>query len=404
MTKQARILAFTDNEGRALHLELDGAAIAIRDIAQDILRNFDTYPQEIPLFADHKWGQAYGWVKSISLQDDGISATIELNEDGVRLLENNNYKYLSPGLQRDVKLPTGETLPGWSLVEVSLTNMPYQFGFATFTMSAIALAQPDWRANNDPFEFPIEAERAWDADATESAWREWVSEKDPEEWGESEWRRYRQRFLAYDAANPNRFASYKLPVVALVDGEPHLFRRALIAAKAALAGARGGVDLPQSVQDQLARKIQTALEEISMTRDELAQTLNELLAPLAQRIEQIENALREQEQKRREDELAQTVAQLSREIQSWRYNNDAEAIPPRIANSYALMLARMPEPARTELLLTLKHNPPLTMPITALSNTNPAQHNSPLTPLQEKYANLLGVSPETFLKYNTQEA
>jgi hypothetical protein len=403
MTKQARILAFTDNEGRALYLKLDGAVIAMRDIAQDILRNFNAYPQEIPLFADHKWGQAYGWVKSISLQNDGIYATIELNEDGVRLIENNNYKYLSPGLQRDVKLPTGETLPGWSLVEVSLTNMPYQFGFATFTMSAIALAQPDWRANNDPFEFPIEAERAWDADATESEWRNWVSDKDPEEWGESEWRRYRQRFLAYDAANPNRFASYKLPVVALVDGKPHLFRRALIAAKATLAGARGGVDLPQSVQDQLTRKIQTALEEISMTRDELAQTLNELLAPLAQRIEQIENTLREQNEKRREDELAQTIAELSREIQSWRYNNDTEAIPPRIAESYALMLARIPEPARTELILTLKQHPPITMPITPSANHNIPTPNNPLTPLQEKYANLLGVSPETFLKYNNKE-
>jgi hypothetical protein len=66
MTKQARILAFTDNEGRALYLKLDGAVIAMRDIAQDILRNFNAYPQEIPLFADHKWGQAYGWVKSIA--------------------------------------------------------------------------------------------------------------------------------------------------------------------------------------------------------------------------------------------------------------------------------------------------------------------------------------------------
>ena len=68
------------------------------------------------------------------------------------------------------------------------------------------------------------------------------------------------------------------------------------------------------------------------------------------------------------------------------------------------MLARMPEPARTELLLTLKHNPPLTMPITALSNANPAQHNSTLSSLQDKYAAMLGVDHETFLKYNTQEA
>jgi phage I-like protein len=281
----ARILVYSDDSGAPLYIE----GVPTRTIADDILRNYPQYPQEVPLFASHQWGAAYGWVRNLTPQDDGLYAEIELTPDGEQLVRSETYKYVSPGVVYDLQLPSGETLKGWTLIEVSLTNMPAQYGGAS--------------------------------------------------------------------------------IVKLQRAAP--------------------------IQQQ---------EDATMTRDELAQTITEILAPLTQRIEQIENALREQEQKRREDELAQTVAQLSREIQSWRYNNDAEAIPPRIANSYALMLARMPEPARTELLLTLKHNPPLTMPITALSNANPAQHNSPLTPLQEKYANLLGVSPETFLKYNTQEA
>jgi hypothetical protein len=44
------------------------------------------------------------------------------------------------------------------------------------------------------------------------------------------------------------------------------------------------------------------------------------------------------------------------------------------------------------------------MPITPSANHNTPTPNNPLTPLQEKYANLLGVSPETFLKYNNKEA
>ena len=281
----ARILVYSTDDGAPLYLE----GVSTRALAEDILRNYPLYPQEVPLFASHQWGAAYGWVRNLIPQDDGLYAEIELTPDGEQLVRSETYKYVSPGIVYDLQLPSGETLKGWTLIEVSLTNMPAQYGGAS--------------------------------------------------------------------------------IVKLQRAAP--------------------------IQQQ---------EDATMTRDELAQTLSEMLSPLTQRNEQIENALREQEQKRREDELAQTVAQLSREIQSWRYNNDAEAIPPRIANSYALMLARMPEPARTELLLTLKHNPPLTMPIAALSNANPAQHNSTLTPLQEKYAAMLGVDHETFLKYNTQEA
>ena len=139
-----------------------------------------------------------------------------------------------------------------------------------------------------------------------------------------------------------------------------------------------------------------------MTRDELTAAIAELLAPLSERIAQLETALREQTERRQQLELERTIDELAREIGSWRYNNDTEAIPPRIAQSYALMLARMPEDARTELLLTLKHNPPITMPITPTASNLVPTANNPLTPLQQKYADMLGVSPDTFLRYNKE--
>jgi hypothetical protein len=66
--------------------------------------------------------------------------------------------------------------------------------------------------------------------------------------------------LAWDASDPQKFGSYKLPVVGVVDGEPRLFWRALVAAKAALRGARGGVDLPARVKGQLLEWIDGVLE------------------------------------------------------------------------------------------------------------------------------------------------
>lgn len=378
-------------------LEHNGARYDHKLVAEQVAANFTRYPQEVPLFKDHSWGPACGWVRKLDLRDDGLYAEIELTPEGEQLVQSETYKYVSPGLAYNLTVGD-EIIEGWTLVEVSLTNMPAQFGYASIE-SLATLAQPNWRANNDPFNFPLDAVSNWDADATESAWRRWVSDKDPSEWSDTEWRRYRQRYLAYDAANPNRFSSYKLPVVAIINGQPRLIRRALIAAKAALSGARGGVDLPQNLIEQLLSKINTKMEDTTMNREELAQILSEAIAPLAQRIEQIENALREREEERKQRELTETIEQLSREIESWRYDND-RAIPPAIARSYAVALARLNEPDRTELLNTLRNNPPLTVPLNNLALNNPANLNNTLDPLREKYARMLGVNPETLIKYN----
>jgi len=151
------------------------------------------------------------------------------------------------------------------LLEVSVTARPrvrearLLNSAGVWSMWDVAFAE-GWRANAEPFRFPLEMERAWDADGTERAWRAWVSEKEPAEWGEAEWSRYRRRYLAWDASDPQKFGSYKLPVVGVVDGEPRLFWRALVAAKAALRGARGGVDLPARVKGQLLEWIDGVLE------------------------------------------------------------------------------------------------------------------------------------------------
>jgi hypothetical protein len=110
-----------------------------------------------------------------------------------------------------------------------------------------------WTVNTSVLRLPVTNHRSWDADATEKEWRKWVSDKDPSEWGAAEWRKYKKRFLVYDAEDPYKFESYKLPVVAIVDGEPKVIRRAVIAAQQALAGARRGVDLPADVKERVEK-------------------------------------------------------------------------------------------------------------------------------------------------------
>jgi hypothetical protein len=178
-----------------------------------------------------------------------------LYDEAQALLERWGLKSLSVGL-------TGGLT---RLLEVSVTARPrvrearLLNSVRDWSMWDVAFAA-GWRANAEPFRFALEKERAWDAADTERAWREWVSDKEPSEWGEAEWSRYRRRYLAWDASAPEKFESYKLPVVGVVDGEPRLFWRALVAAKAALGGARGGVDLPARVKGQLLEWIDGVLE------------------------------------------------------------------------------------------------------------------------------------------------
>jgi len=125
-----------------------------------------------------------------------------------------------------------------------------------------------WTVNTSVLRLPVTDHREWDADESERRWRKWVSSKDPSEWGAAEWRKYKKRFLVYDAEDPYKFESYKLPVVDIVDGEPKVIRRGVIAAQQALAGARRGVDLPEDVKERatklaekLRKKADKALEK-----------------------------------------------------------------------------------------------------------------------------------------------
>lgn len=119
---------------------------------------------------------------------------------------------------------------------------------------------PRWVVNTSLLDLPVRELGKWDRDATEGPWRKWVSEKDPSEWGKKEWMKYRKRFLVYDAEDPFKFESYKLPVAAIVNGRPYLIREGIIAAQRALAGARREVDLPEDVKKR-AQKLAERLRE-----------------------------------------------------------------------------------------------------------------------------------------------
>jgi len=228
-----------------------GVSIGV-DTLETLVRNF----LPVPVLLEHvETPFRLGEVVRVWREGDTLYGELSLYDEAQALLERWGLKSLSVGL-------TGGLT---RLLEVSVTARPrvrearLLNSVRDWSVWDVAFAE-GWRANAEPFRFALEMERAWDAADTERAWREWVSDKEPSAWGEAEWSRYRRRYLAWDASAPEKFGSYKLPVVGVVDGEPRLFRRALIAAKAALGGARGGVDLPARVKGQLLEWIDGVLE------------------------------------------------------------------------------------------------------------------------------------------------
>jgi len=104
--------------------------------------------------------------------------------------------------------------------------------------------------------------RPWDSDAAVRRVREWAGGPDKEN---INWARYRWAFFWYDESDPENFGSYKLPFADVIDGTLTAVPRAIFAAAAALQGARGGVDIPESDRAAVRRRIAAYYRKLDET-------------------------------------------------------------------------------------------------------------------------------------------
>jgi HK97 family phage prohead protease len=75
-------------------------------------------------------------------------------------------------------------------------------------------------------------------------------------------RSYRNYFMWFDSENADNFGAYKLPYADWIDGGFKAVPRALIAIKAAIGGARGGVDIPESDKPKILRHVERYLSKL----------------------------------------------------------------------------------------------------------------------------------------------
>lgn len=111
----------------------------------------------------------------------------------------------------------------------------------TFTDDNNILAQKAIPPNHEP---PKDEDTNWDASRAINNLRKWASSDGSGDKDTIDWNKYKMGFGYYDAEDKENFGSYKLPHHDIIEGTFKVLWSGVVAAMAALLGARGGVDMP----------------------------------------------------------------------------------------------------------------------------------------------------------------
>lgn len=109
---------------------------------------------------------------------------------------------------------------------------------------------------------------AWDASAAEKNVRAWAG-------GDKiDWSKYAKAFFYVDQTAPDKFGSYKLQFADVSGGQLRAIPRGIFAVAGVLAGARGGVDIPESDKTEIKAKVSAYYDRMANEFDD-----KELVAP-----------------------------------------------------------------------------------------------------------------------------
>jgi len=148
----------------------------------------------------------------------------------------------------DAKKPrAGMRVTDWEMLECSWCCVPVDPG--SLVTARAKGKTPDWRCGASR-NLPVEDSDAWDGAAAEASVFSWAGGDDFDP------AKARKAFLAYDAANPKKRGSYKLPIAHVVDGRLKVPKGAIRAAASRLANT----DIPESVREK-ARAVLDHYEE-----------------------------------------------------------------------------------------------------------------------------------------------
>ncbi|HWL89377.1 MAG TPA: phage protease [Polyangiaceae bacterium] len=219
--------------------------------AESVLKDYQAQNNDLCIDYDHKAldpearagdGKAAGWFQLELGEQGGLWAVnVRWTPPAAEALANREWRYFSPAFTAD---PKSKRI--LQLVNIALTNIP-----ATRNMKPLVAASAV------PFAaYPVVKDK-WDAKAATTRLRHWASTTGQNHKSVIDWDKYALGFAWFDESKRDAFSSYKLPHHDVRSGRLVTSRDGVLAAGAAVMGARGGVNLPPSeleaVRAHLAR-------------------------------------------------------------------------------------------------------------------------------------------------------
>lgn len=241
------------------------------------LKNLEDYKRNPVLLFNHDLNSPIGRVETIDVTENEIRVMFkfantpraqeikQLVDDGV--LNSLSIGFISTRQKREGNVLVHDE---WLWVETSIVTIPANPNAVIVKENEETQERGEVEMAGTQDEFEVvekgttpfmdwdvyeDMEREWDADESEKRWRKYVGVETNEDLQDPEKRRkYRGRFFWWDGEGTT-FGGYKLPFVDVINGKPYAIWRGIVAAMAALLGARGGVDIPDEDREKVYNHI-----------------------------------------------------------------------------------------------------------------------------------------------------
>lgn len=241
---------------------------------------------------NHRYDFPIGKVVSAVIDKKGLLANIELAksvekaEEVWALIKQGILKNFSFGfIPKEVEMKNIEdkevrVIKSLEMLEISIVSVPANIN-AVFSVSEGKAIDIEFETKENPFEKQKSEEgkaasgstnlqladegRSWDKTRAVNSVRKWASSDGSGDKDKINWSKYRKAFFWYNEKDPENFGAYKLPFAEVIDGQLKAVPRGIMAAAAAIQGARGGVNIPSSDIGAVKAKIASYYKKMGKT-------------------------------------------------------------------------------------------------------------------------------------------
>jgi len=211
--------------------------------------------KNVPLLWYHQPPEVLGLVFEMEEDNKGLKSRSQINLD--TQLGREKFSLIRQGAIKGMSIGFEAIKEVWEkdirrLKEIRL----WEISLVTFPMNPLAQVT-NIKAVVPYQDLPLaDKDRGWDAGEARKRLADWAGD---------DMDKYRKGFLWYDEENADNLTAYKLPIADVIDGRLYAVPRAIIAAAAAIQGARGGVDIPASDVPGVKNHIEKYYKKMDMT-------------------------------------------------------------------------------------------------------------------------------------------